>query len=97
MIKQVDEITFPKLEEYLSSRYTFSVGKMTCEFCNYVAKNQQALSAHYRGCAIKKLKTTPSEESISDEAVKTEPIAPEQTLIKIKKQVKPKTNIIVTN
>ena len=54
MLKQVDEINFPNLEHYLSSRYTFSVGKMVCEYCNFIAKNQQALSAHYRGCLVKK-------------------------------------------
>lgn len=54
MLKQVDEISFPNLEHYLSSRYTFSVGKMVCEYCNFIAKNQQALSAHYRGCSAKK-------------------------------------------
>jgi hypothetical protein len=54
LLKQVDEIHFPNLEHYLSTRYTFSVGKMVCEYCNFIAKNQQALSAHYRGCAVKK-------------------------------------------
>jgi hypothetical protein len=54
LLKQVDEIHFPNLEHYLSTRYTFSVGKMVCEYCNFVAKNQQALSAHYRGCTVKK-------------------------------------------
>ena len=26
----------------------------TCEYCNYVAKNLRALTAHHRGCALKK-------------------------------------------
>ena len=52
--KQVEEITFPNLENYLSTRYTFSVGKMVCEYCNFIAKNQQALSAHHRGCTVRK-------------------------------------------
>ena len=63
VIKQVDDIAFPNLETYLSSRYTFSVGKMVCEFCNFIAKNQQALSAHYRGCAAKKLPSSSSSAS----------------------------------
>ena len=92
MTKQVDEITFPKLEEYLSSRYTFSVGKMTCEFCNYIAKNQQALSAHYRGCAIKKLKIETEEVKPEPELVKTEPEPPAITQIKVKKPVKSAKN-----
>ena len=92
MTKQVDEITFPKLEEYLSSRYTFSVGKMTCEFCNYIAKNQQALSAHYRGCAIKKLKTDTEEVKPEPEQVKTDTEQPTITQIKVKKSVKSAKN-----
>ena len=54
LLKQVEDITFPNLENYLSTRYTFSVGKMVCEYCNFIAKNQQALSAHLRGCNVKK-------------------------------------------
>lgn len=52
--KQVEDISFPNLEKYLSARYTFSVGKMVCEYCNFIAKNQQALSAHQRGCLVRK-------------------------------------------
>lgn len=96
MTKQVDEITFPKLEEYLSSRYTFSVGKMTCEYCNYIAKNQQALSAHYRGCAIKKLKTETEEVKPEHEQVKTETEQPTITQIKVKKSVKSAKNPTLT-
>jgi hypothetical protein len=54
LLKQVEEIHFPNLENYLSTRYTFSVGKMVCEYCNFIAKNQQALSAHHRGCIVRK-------------------------------------------
>lgn len=54
LAKQVEEIAFPNLENYLSTRYTFSVGKMICEYCNFIAKNQQALSAHQRGCSVRK-------------------------------------------
>ena len=50
MIKQIDEIQFPVLESYLSSRYAFSSSKYVCEHCEYVAKNQSAMSAHKRGC-----------------------------------------------
>lgn len=87
--KQVDEIAFPKLEDYLSSRYTFSVGKMTCEFCNYIAKNQQALSAHLRGCSIKKLKindnndqNTTDNNNFTNNNIISQPI---DTEVKIKK------------
>lgn len=60
---------------------------MTCEFCNYIAKNQQALSAHYRGCAIKKLKIETEEVKPEPELVKTEPEPPAITQIKVKNQL----------
>lgn len=50
MLKQIDEIQFPSLEKYLSSRFAFSCGKFICENCEYIAKNQPALSAHKRSC-----------------------------------------------
>jgi hypothetical protein len=70
LLKQVDEINFPNLEEYLSSRYTFSVGKMVCEYCSFIAKNQQALSAHHRGCNVRK--NMPGQKN--DAAIISEPI-----------------------
>jgi rubrerythrin len=54
MLKQVEEIQIPSLEDYLSTRYAFSTSKFTCEFCGYIAKNQSAISAHQRGCNVKK-------------------------------------------
>jgi len=54
MLKQMDDIQIPSLNDYLSSRYAFSTSKFTCEFCNYVAKNQSSMSAHKRGCSVKK-------------------------------------------
>lgn len=54
MLKQVEEIKFPNLEKYLSTKYSSSVGKMNCDQCGFIAKNQQALSAHKRACDIKK-------------------------------------------
>lgn len=68
LLKQVDEINFPALENYLSSRYTFSVGKMVCEYCDFIAKNQQALSAHYRGCIVKK-KLSPGQHTQEENVV----------------------------
>jgi len=55
LLAQVDDIKIPSLEHYLSKMYASSASKEDiCEFCNYVAKNQRALTAHYRGCALKK-------------------------------------------
>ena len=50
MIKQIEEIQLPTLENFLSTKYAFSSSKYICEFCEYVAKNQSAMSAHKRGC-----------------------------------------------
>lgn len=55
LISQVDDIKLPSLEHYLSRMYASSASKeLTCEYCNYVAKNVRALTAHHRGCALKK-------------------------------------------
>lgn len=54
LVKQMEEFNIPTLEDYLSKRFAFSTSKYVCEYCQYVAKNQQAISAHHRGCANKK-------------------------------------------
>jgi hypothetical protein len=54
IIKQLEEFNIPTLDDYLSKRFAFSVSKYVCEYCEYVGKNQQSMSAHYRGCAVKK-------------------------------------------
>ena len=55
MLKQLEEIKIPTLEDYLSSRYATSCSKFTCEHCNFVAKNKAALAAHKRRCRNKEL------------------------------------------
>jgi len=58
LLTQVDEIKIPSLEHYLSKLYATSASKEDiCEYCNYVAKNPRALTAHYRGCNQKKTHT----------------------------------------
>lgn len=54
IIKQIDDVKIPSLEQYLSSRYASSTSKYICEFCGFAAKNAAAKSAHLRGCQIKK-------------------------------------------
>ena len=54
MLKQMEEINMPSLDNYLSSRFAFSSSKFVCEYCQYIAKNQQAIAAHQRGCIAKK-------------------------------------------
>jgi len=54
LLKQIDEIKLPVLDDYLSSKYAFSSNKFVCEYCNFVGKNQQSKSAHLRGCGERK-------------------------------------------
>jgi hypothetical protein len=54
MVKQLEEMQLPSLEHFLSTKYAFSSSKFVCEFCDYVGKNQSAMSAHKRGCKGKK-------------------------------------------
>ena len=91
LLKQVEDINFPNLENYLSTRYTFSVGKMVCEYCNFIAKNQQALSAHHRGCTVRKSMAEEKKDTTSIENIvlttpseKTKEMKPKKTKITIK-------------
>ena len=54
LLRQIDEIKLPTLEDYLSTKYSVSSDKFICEYCNFIGKNQQSKSAHLRGCAEKK-------------------------------------------
>jgi hypothetical protein len=72
MIKQIEDNDFPCLEKFLSSRYAFSSSKYVCEICDYVAKNQSAMSAHKRGCKSK-VNNTSVEENTSCNVI-TKPI-----------------------
>ena len=53
-MKQIEDLKMPTLEDYLSSKYSFSSNKYECEYCNFIGKNQQSKSAHLRGCLGKK-------------------------------------------
>ena len=61
MLIQIDDIKLPKLEKYLSTRYTSSIGKMVCD-CGFIAKNQGSLASHKRGCVAEKNKVKSSIE-----------------------------------
>lgn len=55
LCKMIEDVRLPSLEDHLSTRYATSSSKYMCQFCEtFQAKNQQALSAHHRGCAKKK-------------------------------------------
>ncbi len=85
ILKQVDDIVIPSLDNYLSSRYASSSSKYVCEYCEYIGKNQQAMSAHQRGCSVKKSMSTKNDGEIGVE----EPIVI-QTPVENKKEAKPK-------
>lgn len=56
LCKMIEDVRLPSLEEHLSTRYATSSSKYVCQYCEaFQAKNQQALSAHHRGCAKKKI------------------------------------------
>jgi hypothetical protein len=55
MKKQLDTMTIPTLEKYLSTRFTpITNGIIYCQYCDFPCKNKQSHSAHLRGCAKKK-------------------------------------------
>ena len=62
-LRQIEDIKIPSLEEYLSTRFATSSSKYVCEYCNFVAKNAAAKSAHLRGCAVKKNSSNKSSNS----------------------------------
>lgn len=56
VLSQIDEIRFPCLDKYLSTKYTNTVQKpgFKCDMCKaFNANNLKALAAHKRGCARK--------------------------------------------
>jgi hypothetical protein len=67
LLKQVEDIQIPSLENYLSTRYATSSSKFNCQYCEFIGKNQQAISAHQRGCSVKKNMTDQKLESIQVE------------------------------
>ena len=58
ILRQIEDIKIPSLEEYLSTRYATSSSKYVCEYCGFAAKNAAAKSAHLRGCSVKKLQSS---------------------------------------
>jgi hypothetical protein len=55
MKKQLDTMTIPTLEKYLSTRFTpITNGIIYCQYCDFPCKNKQSHSAHLRGCPKKK-------------------------------------------
>lgn len=69
LIKQIEDIKMPSLENYLSSKYSFSSNKFICEFCSFVGKNQQSKSAHIRGCAERKRVETQKNNKTTEQII----------------------------
>lgn len=94
MIKQIEEIQLPTLENFLSTKYAFSSSKYICEFCEYVAKNQSAMSAHKRGCKGKGNTIdeviVPVSVPVQNIVIETSQINLSETSDKVKKSKKPK-------
>jgi len=101
MIKQMDEIKIPSLEDYLSKKYAFSTSKYTCKYCGFIGKNRGSMSAHNRGCSVRKSMVgdidSNDEDNFEEDIVqenKTENIVIIETKpIKETKQKKPKITI----
>lgn len=56
VLSQIDEIRFPNLDKYLSTKYTVQIQKhgFKCDLCKcFNANNLKALAAHKRGCVRK--------------------------------------------
>ena len=61
VLAQVDEIRFPSLDKFLSTKYSAPIQKagLKCDLCkSYSANNLKALAAHKRGCIRKNTITT---------------------------------------
>jgi hypothetical protein len=61
VLAQIDELRFPSLDKYLSTKYSAPIQKpgLKCDLCkSFSANNLKALAAHKRGC-MRKLAVSP--------------------------------------
>ena len=86
LIKQMEDFNIPSLEDYLSKRFAFSTSKYTCEYCQYPAKNMQSLSAHHRGCSVKKNHSSQNTENKIDNVEMEEPAELKLKIKQLKKK-----------
>jgi hypothetical protein len=66
VLSQIDEIRFPTLDKFLSTKYSAPIKKpgLKCDLCkSFTANNLKALAAHKRGCIRKSGKPTVSPET----------------------------------
>jgi hypothetical protein len=77
VMAQLDEIKFPSLDKYLSSKYSAPIVKqgLKCDICKcYSANNLKALAAHKRGC-MRKHGVNPKAFKIPDRRICITPIS----------------------
>ena len=61
---------------------------MVCEYCNFIAKNQQALSAHQRGCLVRKNMTKTEVLTDINTELSSSVLAQQPTVLAIDTKVK---------
>jgi len=74
VLSQIDELRFPCLDKYLSTKYTAPVQKpgLKCDMCKcFTANNLKALAAHKRGCARKNIPNIPTTSSSSASSIES--------------------------
>lgn len=63
VLTQIDELRFPSLDKFLSTKYTAPIQKpgLKCDLCkSFSGNNLKALAAHKRGCIRKRAGLAPS-------------------------------------
>ena len=58
LLKQIEELKMPSLEEYLGTRFSNATTVYQCEYCDYTHPTKQGRGAHMRGCPQRKVSTT---------------------------------------
>jgi hypothetical protein len=79
VLAQVDEIRFPALDKFLSTKYTAPIQKsgLKCDLCkSFSANNLKALAAHKRGCIRKHTKPALTVSTTTAAPVVTPPVTP---------------------
>ena len=69
VLKQIEELTLPTLEGFLSNKYSIASSKFVCDYCDYVGKNQQSKSAHMRRCQERLKKECPEKLKKENEKI----------------------------
>ena len=65
LLKQIDDLKMPSLEEYLGARFSSTPSGYKCEFCDYLHPTKQGRAAHMRGCPHRKKSSPPQEITVN--------------------------------